>query len=401
MTPLRTGEPARIRDAFDPERVRSLAVGLSYPRLTGTPGERRAGREVARRLTALGYETRREAFTAPHAAREAGVRVVYALCALCLFAGLAVRIEHTSWAAGLWLVAVFLVNAPWRVMRGVRSERPGGLRSHNVIAEAPAVDDAPARVVFMAHYDSKSQVVPTGVRVGLVVAASVSGLLLLAAAGAAELGWAAALRGPLPWTPVILATVVLILLSANVTGNRSPGALDNATGVGTLLELARTWRPEPDAPVEALFVATGAEELGLDGARAFLARHEDALRDKPTLIVNLDSVGARGRLFLAGEPAALELAEHTAAGLDLATSRLRAVGAAMDHEPFAAAGLPAVSILGDVVAASLLMHSCRDVPARIDAVALERAGRLAGAVARAWGRSHATGFRVAEAAVRA
>src|SRR5207253_5625864 len=111
-----------------------------------------------------------------------------------------------------------------------------------------------------------------------------------------------------PWR---MASVVLILLAgltANFTGNHSPGALDNGSAVGVLLELARSWQPQSDAPVEVVWVATGSEEVELDGARHLLRTHADWWEEKPTLLINLESVGAGSHVYLAGEPRALGLA---------------------------------------------------------------------------------------------
>src|SRR5262249_5338934 len=149
---------------------------------------------------------------------------------------------------------------------------------------------APARVVFMAHYDTKSQVLPTGVRVALVtIAAPLAALLSVLA-----LGNGVGLGVP----PSILVgfagfvAVLVVGLAGNLTGNRSAGALDNGSGVGTLLELARSWRPRPDAAAEVVFIASGSEEVGLDGAKAVLEGYESWWREKPTLLINLESVGA-------------------------------------------------------------------------------------------------------------
>jgi hypothetical protein len=88
-----------------------------------------------------------------------------------------------------------------------------------------------------------------------------------------------------------------IILSAHYDSWRGPGANDNASGVAVLLELARYYgalRPAPAAPIR--FVAFGAEELGMLGARAYLARHTDEL-NRCRLLFNLDSVGGKGAIY--------------------------------------------------------------------------------------------------------
>jgi hypothetical protein len=67
------------------------------------------------------------------------------------------------------------------------------------------------------------------------------------------------------------------------------------------------------------------------------------------------------------------------------------MGAGMDHQPFTARGLTAVSLLGDVVGSSLNLHSPRDVPGLADRRALGRAGRLAAHLAWSWAERYHPG----------
>jgi hypothetical protein len=80
--------------------------------------------------------------------------------------------------------------------------------------------------------------------------------------------------------------------------------------------------------------------------------------------------------------------------LKLTHAPLRILGAGMDHQPFAAEGLPAVSILGDVVRASFVLHSRRDDLGRVEGPALERAGLLAAHLAWRWAALHQPGAAI-------
>jgi hypothetical protein len=374
---------------FDVERVYEHIADLCYPRRVGTPGERQAARYILREFAALGLERKRESFPVAMGPSEVGSRVVFALCAVLVIVGAVLASSGPFVAAVCWGLAGWLVNSPWRVAGSLGRRWPSRTTSQNLLATLPDPPvSASARVIFMAHYDTKSQLLPTGVRVALVsMAAFLAGLLAL-------LGLAAAVGTPGGLRlvhPVALSGVVVMLLvglMANVTGNRSPGALDNGSGVGTLLELARTWRPEAEAPVEVLWVASGSEEVGSDGAQAFLRRYESWWREKPTLLINLESVGAGTHLRLAGEGRSVRLASEVADRLGLLHTRFGALGAGMDHEPFAAQGLTALSILGDVIRHSLAMHSPRDHMGLIERPALHRAAQLAGHLAWSWAALH-------------
>jgi hypothetical protein len=389
---LNVGTPRRS-GPFDTAKVLGHVERLSYPRRVGTSQERRAARYILHAFASLGLVGRREPFPVPYGARELGVRLTFAASAAAVLLGACIVESRPVVAAACWVAAGALVNLPWRIARGFGARRTTRMMSQNLVATLPdPVAGVPARVVFMAHYDSKSQLLPTGIRVALVVAATALCGLLAAlglVAAAAPLG---AMRGPLAVGIATALIAILTVLAANLTGNRSPGALDNGTGVGTLLELARTWRPEPDAPVEVYWVATGSEEVGLDGARHFLRQHEDWWREKPTLLINMDTLGVGDRIYLAGEPGARRLACETADALGLPWARLRVIGAGMDHEPFAARGLTAMSLLGDVVGCSMKCHSPRDVPGLVDLQALGRAGRLAAHLAWNWAERHQAGY---------
>jgi len=73
------------------------------------------------------------------------------------------------------------------------------------------------------------------------------------------------------------------------------GAVDNATGIAVLLEMARAWaKLEPGAARSAVFVATAAEEAGLRGAEAYAAAPPIPLA-KTALNLNFDSYYPLGR----------------------------------------------------------------------------------------------------------
>jgi len=88
---------------------------------------------------------------------------------------------------------------------------------------------------------------------------------------------------------IVIAVVGAVPVLGSVIGNRSAGAVDNASGVATVLGAAATL---PDANLGVLI--TDAEELGLAGARAWCA--ETTRRRVPVL--NCDGVDDDGVLTL-------------------------------------------------------------------------------------------------------
>jgi hypothetical protein len=85
------------------------------------------------------------------------------------------------------------------------------------------------------------------------------------------------------------------LLNLLAHGNHySPGANDNASGVGVLLALAEYFASIPPTRTNLGFLFTGAEETGMHGAKAFVASLHGQTEN--IYILNLDMVGAGNTL---------------------------------------------------------------------------------------------------------
>lgn len=131
------------------------------------------------------------------------------------------------------------------------------------------------------------------------------------------------------------------------------GADDNASGVAVLLALARECQRSPWQH-DAIFVALDAEEMGLQGARAFV-KAMPVPRDRTIAInVNLDMVarGDKGELYIAGahhRPALKPLLEPVASRARITVRFGHDSGGGQDdwttqsdHAAFHEAGIPFV-----------------------------------------------------------
>src|SRR5690606_25878620 len=140
------------------------------------------------------------------------------------------------------------------------------------------------RVWLLAHLASKPQPVPIAVRAVSLVTLSLTVLAALSYAAwqvaglSAGGGWAAL---------AILAVASALPAAMCGVGNRSPGALDNATGVAAAL-LAAAALPVGRRLGVCL---TSAEELGLAGARAWVSARAPQL---PCAVLNVDSLDDAG-----------------------------------------------------------------------------------------------------------
>ncbi|HYC67440.1 M20/M25/M40 family metallo-hydrolase [Brevundimonas sp.] len=102
------------------------------------------------------------------------------------------------------------------------------------------------------------------------------------------------LIGVLPGRNPALPAVALMAHYDTVPG--SPGAADDSTGVAAVLESVRAIRARGPAERTLVVLITDAEEIGLDGARAFWGGHP--LRDRIGAVINLEARGGGGRAMM-------------------------------------------------------------------------------------------------------
>lgn len=261
---------------------RHLERLAASPRPAGSPAEALARAYCADELSPFGFRIAEERFeysTIPgrFATPAAGAVSIVALGA----AGHLGSRGHAALALGVLIVAMILgsIGASWLARHGVTRLPLGRATAINL----SATRGSDPGTWLVAHLDSKSQPVPMVARVLGIIASATLWLIALGVATAQLIG--APLE--LSWVWISVGGLLAGLpVAASFVGTRSPGALDNASGVATVLEAARM--VERSAPLGILL--TSAEELGLAGARAWAATHPAALA------INCDGIDDAGAL---------------------------------------------------------------------------------------------------------
>ena len=336
------------------------------PRPAGSAAEARARARCAAHLEAHGFAVREEpfdysAFPGRYATPLVGLAGVGAVAA-------AGHVGYRGQAA-LALALLVAVGASaglfalYCARRGVLTFPAMRSRGVNLVAVRGGAGAAP-RCWLVAHVDSKSQPPPIGLRAAGIAASVVVWAAALAAAALGVVG-----RGDPGWWPwiAVAAVVAGAPVVASVVGTRSPGALDNASGVATVL-LAAAAVP-PSLPLGVLL--TSAEELGLAGARAWVKGQA------PGVAVNVDGVddvGAMTAMFSRRRPARLA---RLAAGAGVRVRRLLP-GILTDGVALADAGWETVTISKGTLRTLARIHGPRD---RADALAGTGIAEAAGVVA--------------------
>ncbi len=188
--------------------------------------------------------------------------------------------------------------------------------------------------------------------------------------------------GLIPGTDPARASEVLIVsanydhLGRDPDGTLYPGAIDNASGVAVLLEIARTWREQGFQPrISVLFVAWDAQQAGLSGSTYYVDHPRYPLK-QTVAVIQLDSVGGGAGDALAVTPNAHGL--HTALIESARALNLR-MGLVndewdSDHVPFDRAGVPAVMLIWS--GAWSVTHVPTDTPDAVRVESLRQAGAI-------------------------
>ncbi len=407
-----TGPSAPDPVTFQPEVALAYARELAYPRRVGSPGEARAIESLAARLAEAGCVVERQPFTFSTGAQVATTLEIF-------FAQCLILLTFWAWslsaAAGLVpaLLLLGLLASTARVQRRVAAGSiappPGqapsawqrfclrlGKRQQtvNLVARYPARAEAAKRpsIFLVAHSDSKSQVMPLVARMLFIAlsggAAVLFALLTLLRPLWPEVTSAAAVTGLV----ALVAGVPVLFLFLAGAGNASPGAIDNASGAGLVLHLAEVLAAG-DRGLDVNFLITGAEELGVVGATAYVLAEQQAGRwpagaANSVSVLNFDGIGTAGHLAVVGGGAGSRLGELVRAccvDLQLPLGRLPLIGAMFDHIPFAEAGCEALSLV-TVSAAGRSVHTPADTADKLHVEGFRQAGEVALAVIERLGR---------------
>ncbi|MBN1148411.1 MAG: M28 family peptidase [Anaerolineales bacterium] len=358
-----------------------------------TPAERQAAEYAAGQLRSLGaLDVDIEAFEA-----ISSTYWPYALAFVAALLGslLALLID---WRGMLFLGAALNALGAWAMFaetefacHWARWPLPRKT-SQNVVGRIEPSGPTCKRAVLCAHLDTHRTPVFYSSRrwhqvfstlVGLAFVSMLVGALALSLAALLGWGW---MRWLSPALLPIQAFALALCLHADFTPY-SPGANDNASGVGVVLELARRLAAQPLAQTEVRLALTGCEEVAAYGMAAYLEAHSKELGDE-TVYVILDEVGLGTIKYLTADglvlkhkthPRALELARQAAASLPEIKTRQGAGIAYTDALVATLQGLPALTLCalpGPEASEASHWHQMSDTLEHVDPQALLDAYRF-------------------------
>jgi len=316
----------------------ALAVISRLARLQRPPasdGERAGAELIAQALRERGASARIEEERV-HGTYWVPIGLTSAAAAI---AGAAGRLPAAVIGVAAALTAADDLEIGRRPLRSVLGQR----MAHNVLAEVSPLEAGGHTLVIHAHHDAA--------RTGLVFHPGVAKLMariagrLIERLGATPAPMWGAVHGPaLVCAGGLIGSRRLRLLGAALSAGFAgamanialspavPGANDNLSGVGVLLELAGALARQPPSRLRVLLLSTGSEESFLEAMVRFGERHFDQLTPSRTTFLCLESVGSPQLMLLSGE-GLLRLVRYPREPIEQLTELARAAGVRL-RDPF-------------------------------------------------------------------
>ncbi len=290
--------------SIDSERAYEITERLAFPRLVGSEGEKKAIEIIVDELRKTGYESiHREKFKTSFY-NWLVIRIVFVPFGLLL---ILTAFTFFDWPGYSMFLSIFCLIILFKSLGisdvseiKLRKNEEKNFETENIFVELKS-KNSKANVIFMGHWDTKSQTFPVIVRMIIFIIAVLGDIIIIFTYLILSLiRLYIYFNFPLLFEIFFWISIVLAITGAlnffNKTGNESPGAKDNATAIGTVIELARFFRENPLNNIDSTFLLTSSEELNLGGAKDFIQKHKNEFEGKPSFFINLDTVGGHGMI---------------------------------------------------------------------------------------------------------
>jgi hypothetical protein len=295
-------------DVDIPAIARSLqqfAWKLWFPRLAGTPGERRGKDIIEHECARAGISYVEEPFPASSFFMFRINKIPYFLlgcytCAIVVWIAMTGNLIVAAIGGAIILVLGLSIEAILHAIKypAMYSRFARKFESSNIVLDrlGPAGNEKrPVTLLFLAHSDTKSETPDPHVYFVYQAVAVIFGSLVLAihAEIYAFASWA--LGHPIHPAWIFLYGLAIGIVEMSRIRTRymegdSPGANDDAIGVGILIEIAKCLKDALPANINVVPIVTGSEEMGEAGAHQYLAMHAGELSRKEDHFFVLDGL---------------------------------------------------------------------------------------------------------------
>ena len=304
---------------IDEARIKENLELISFPRLSGTDGEKRVFNLVKNKVEALNLEHSVQNFSFTSFYPRVYQKIVlilsfWAIFILYLNSDFIFTILNLIIILAIFLPSAIITRKPENIRIGKKRDSQNlfvKILGDSAISysnyKVSNQDNARGNLIFICHLDSKGQLLPIKFRIfffKLWIYSSTCCLILIFLKNIilVQYSFYFYIAGAIP---LFLNLIATIALSLNITNNKSFGAIDNAAGIVCVLELLNYYSNSNGLKNYNLwFLFTGAEETGMMGIRHFYHKIKHLNRTK-SFMLNFDTIGThidvitgeRGRIF--------------------------------------------------------------------------------------------------------
>jgi hypothetical protein len=288
----------------DENRIRKNLELFSFPRLSGTEGEKKALQLAIQKVEELNLKPLTQDFIFSTFFGRTYPKIAFSLGFVVLFL---FYLNFGEFIISLtFMIILGLLFILTRKPESIRL--PKKLSSSNLYVNLmnnsesikSKLNDQERQILFLCHLDSKGQRFSILARIRIIRTWVFSGLILLIITILnnyifTPFSLLFYIIGIFPGTIYCVSTILFFL---NTTNNDSRGAIDNASGIACILELL-TYFSNPEFRLKHFnlyFVFTGAEECGTMGIRNFCKILTHINRDE-SIIFNFDAIAKNTYVF--------------------------------------------------------------------------------------------------------
>ncbi len=297
---------------IDENRIRKNLELFSFPRLSGTKGEKEALKLAIQKVEELNLKPLTQDFVFSTFFGRTYPKLAFSLIFTVLFL---FYLNFVAFIISILFIIIFVILGLLFILaRKPESIRlPKKLNSSNLYVKLDLkpkmsksdiktndLNDQARSILFLCHLDSKGQRFSILGRIRIIRIWVFSGLLLLIIVIFKNYIFTPFsllfyIIGIFPTTVNFISTILFIL---NTTNNESNGAIDNASGIACVLELL-TYFSNPESRLKHYnlwFVFTGTEECGTMGIRNFYYKLTRVNKEQ-SIFLNFDANAKNTYLF--------------------------------------------------------------------------------------------------------
>ena len=277
----------------DETRIKENLKLLSFPRLSGTENEKKALNIVKKKIEDLNLKSFIQRFSFSTFYSRIYPKIAFSLIFL-LFSILVLNIQEKFIDISFIIISLILISLFIFTRKPEKIKLGHNLNSQNLFVKF-SNENVNKDILLFSHLDSKKQRLPVNIRIfsfKLWLFSFLGGtiIILLRLFIINHLFFWFYLIGVIILAINGLATLLIII---NTSHNKSPGAIDNASGVSCVLEILNHFS-KPGMRLKNYnlwFVFTGAEECGTMGIRHFYNENMKHLDKNRSYVINFDSIG--------------------------------------------------------------------------------------------------------------